>query len=61
MNHESPQLAFTEYLARALDALCEALRRDDPQEAFFARSVDLADLERRQRAVQAGRPMNLFW
>ena len=61
MSNEFPQLAFTECLMRALDALGEALRRDDPHEAFFARATDLADLERRQRAVQLGRPMNLYW
>ena len=61
MNTESPQLAFTEWLANAIDGLCQAIRRDDAQEAFFSRATDLADLERRQRAVQGGRPMNLYW
>ena len=61
MSNESPQLAFTEWLANAIDCLCEAIRRDDAHEAFFSRATDLADLERRQRAVFAGRPMNLFW
>jgi len=61
MSTESPQLAFTQWLSRWLDSLCEALRRDDAHEAFFSRATDLADLERRQRAVFAGRPTNLFW
>ena len=61
MSHESPQLAFTEWLSSVLEALCEAIRRDDAREAFLSRATDLADLERRQRAVFAGRPMNLFW
>ena len=61
MSNESPQLAFIEWLSSALEGLCEAIRRDDAHEAFFSRATDLADLERRQRAVFAGRPMNLFW
>ena len=61
MSTESPQLAFNDWLARAVDALCDALRRDDACEAFLARSVDLADLERRQRVAQLGRPINVFW
>lgn len=61
MSNENPQLAFTQWLSNAVDALCEAVRRDDAHEDFLARSTDLADLERRQRAVHAGRPMNLFW
>ena len=61
MSNESPQLAFIEWLSSALEGLCEAIRRDDAHEAFFSRATDLADLERRQRAVFAGRPMNFFW
>ena len=61
MSNESPQLAFTEWLSSVLEALCETIRRDHAQESFFSRATDLADLERRQRAVFAGRPMNLFW
>ena len=61
MSTLSPQLAFNEWLTRAIDSLCDAIRRDDAHEAFFSRAADLADLERRQRAVHAGRPMNLFW
>lgn len=61
MSNESPQLAFTEWLTRALDSLGAALRRDDAHERFLSRATDLADLERRQRALQFGRPLNLFW
>jgi hypothetical protein len=61
MSSESPQLAFNDWLAAAIEALCDVLRRDDAHEAFLARSVDLADLERRQRAMRIGRPLNLFW
>ena len=61
MASEFPQLAFHQWLARALDRIVQGVRNDDAHDAFLARSVDLADLERRQRTLQRGLPIHTYW
>ena len=50
----------------ALDAFCRVLEHyfiSDQEDAYLARSVDLADLERRQRVLQqrTDPPRHFYW
>ena len=61
MPPDCPQVAFNDWLSDAYDRIAAALNRDPSQEEFLARSVDHADLARRQRALEHARPLHLFW
>ena len=61
MESEFPQLAFNQWLARRLQALVSAITPESAEEAYLGRSVDLADLERRQRALRHGRPAPIHY
>jgi hypothetical protein len=59
MDAEFPQLAFNQWLARRLQTLVAAMTPVSPEEAYLGRSVDLADLERRQRVLRYGHPAHI--
>jgi hypothetical protein len=56
---DDPQAAFHAWLRSTLQRLLDALRHDE-RDAFLARAVDHADLERRLR-VQDRRMLSLFY
>jgi len=61
MASEFPQLAFTQWLSKTASRIAQAIRHDEAQQAFLTRSVDFADFERRQRALQIGHAGPRFW
>ena len=52
MDSTFPQLAFNDWLSRRLRNVVAALTHDDTEEVFLSRSVDFADLERRQHTLR---------
>ena len=61
VDNEFPQLAFNHWLSRRLQTLVAAMTPVSAEEAYLGRSVDLADLERRQRALRYGRPAHIHY
>jgi hypothetical protein len=61
MDSAFPQLAFNQWLSRRVENLMAAFAPESAEEAYLGRSVDLADLERRQRALRYGRPLNVHY
>jgi hypothetical protein len=61
MEADFPQLAFNGWLSRRLQTLIAALTPESAEEAYLGRSVDIADLERRQRALRYGRPGRIHY
>jgi phage portal protein BeeE len=61
MEADFPQLAFNQWLTRRLQTLISALTPESAEEAYLGRAVDLADLERRQRALRYDRPASIHY
>jgi hypothetical protein len=61
MNADFPQLAFNQWLARRLQTLVSAMTPVSAEEAYLGHSVDVADLERRQRVLRYARPSHIHY